>query len=222
MRRAVRQLPDPPPVHSRRAAAEGILARPDMAKPERKAAAQAIETFLAAVFRELGRDAATEPELQGTGARVADAFVDELCAGYAVDTRALLAKHTIDASAPSLVVLRDIPVVTTCPHHLLPAVGTADVAVQTASRIIGIGAVGELVDAHARRLTLQEHIGERVVADLDAALAPSWVACRILLSHGCMIARGSRPVGTKVETMALRNVDPATAIAVFRGQEGAS
>lgn len=195
-----------------------------MSTSDRNAAAQAIETFLGAVFRALGRDAATEPELQGTGARVADAFIDELCAGYRVDTRALLAAHAIDASASSLVVVRDIPVVTTCPHHLLPAVGTADVAVQASARIIGIGAIGELVDAHARRLTLQEHIGERVVDDLDAALAPSWVACRILLSHGCMIARGSRPVGTKVETIALRNVDPATAIAVLaaRAPEGAS
>lgn len=184
-----------------------------MAPPDRALAAQAIETFL----RAIGRDPGAEPDLQGTGPRVADAFIDELCAGYAVDTRALLAAHVIDSPSPSLVVLRDIPVVTTCPHHLLPAVGSADVAVQAKSRIIGIGAIGELVDAHARRLTLQEHIGERVVADLDAVLAPSWVACRILLSHGCMIARGSRPIGTKVETIALRNVDPATVAAVLGG-----
>ena len=182
-----------------------------MSTPDRHAAAQAIDTFL----RAIGRDPAAEPDLQGTGARVADAFVDELCAGYAIDTRALLAAHTLDVTAPSLVILRDIPVVTTCPHHLMPAVGTADVAIQATARILGIGAIGELVDAHARRLTLQEHTGERVVADLEAALAPAWVACRILLSHGCMIARGSRPIGTKVETLALRKIDPATAVTVL-------
>ena len=173
---------------------------------DRAAAANAIDAFL----RAIGRDASKEPDLAGTGARVADAFMDELCAGYAVDSRALVEKHAMDASETPLVVVRDIPVVTTCPHHLLPAVGTADVALVAKKRIVGIGAITELVDAHARRLTLQEHIGERVVDDLDAVLAPEWVAVRILLSHGCMIARGSRPIGTKVETMALRRVDAVT------------
>lgn len=182
---------------------------------DRVAAANAIDAFL----RAIGRDAAEEPDLVGTGARVADAFADELCAGYAIDGKALVEKHAIDVDldqgSSSLVVVRDIPVVTTCPHHLLPAVGTADVALSANARIIGIGAIGELVDAHARRLTLQEHIGERVVADLDDVLAPAWVACRISLSHGCMIARGSRPIGTKVETMAARRVDAATVATIL-------
>jgi GTP cyclohydrolase IA len=173
---------------------------------DRAAAANAIDAFL----RAIGRDAKKEPDLAGTGARVADAFIDELCAGYAVDARALVEKHAMDASETPLVVVRDIPVVTTCPHHLMPAVGTADVALVAKKRIVGIGAIVEVVDAHARRLTLQEHIGEHVVDDLDAVLAPEWVGCRILLSHGCMIARGSRPIGTKVETMALRRVDAVT------------
>ena len=182
---------------------------------DRAAAANAIDAFL----RAIGRDATKEPDLAGTGARVADAFADELCAGYAVDARALVEKHAMDASgeAPSIVLVRDIPVVTTCPHHLMPAVGTADVALSAKKRIVGIGAIGEIVDAHARRLTLQEHIGERVVSDLDAVLAPQWVFCRILLSHGCMVARGSRPIGTKVETMALRRVDAATATTILGG-----
>jgi GTP cyclohydrolase IA len=181
---------------------------------DRAAAANAIDAFL----RAIGRDAGKEPDLVGTGARVADAFIDELCAGYAIDGRALVEKHAIDASGgetPSVIVVRDIPVVTTCPHHLLPAVGSADVAMLAKTRIVGIGAIGELVDAHARRLALQEHIGERVVSDLDAVLAPEWIACRLLLSHGCMIARGSRPIGTRVETMALRRVDAATVTTIL-------
>jgi GTP cyclohydrolase I len=188
---------------------------------DRAAAANAIDAFL----RAIGRDAAQEPDLVGTGARVTDAFIDELCAGYAVEGKALVAQHAIDdgdgkgdVETGALVLVRDIPVVTTCPHHLLPAVGTADVALTPKARIVGLGAIAELVDAHARRLTLQEHIGERVVADLDDVLAPAWVACRILLSHGCMIARGSRPVGTKVETMALRRVDAVTVTTILAGR----
>mgnify|MGYP002150954197 CR=1 FL=1 len=47
-------------------------------------AAAAIEAFLRAIGR-------NEADLQGTGGRVADMFLDELCSGYAVDTRKLVA-----------------------------------------------------------------------------------------------------------------------------------
>jgi GTP cyclohydrolase I len=164
---------------------------------DRRAAQAAIEAFL----RAIGRD---EPDLVGTGARVTDMFVDELCAGYAVDTKKLVADSAIAASSPVLVAVRDVPVVTTCPHHLLPSLGTATVAFKATTRILGLGTIAALVDAHARRLALQERIGEAVVADLDAVLAPEWVGCRLVLSHGCMIARGERAVGTRVETVALR------------------
>src|SRR5262245_53136179 len=62
---------------------EGHLERsPSMSPPlDRRAAAAAIDAFL----RAIGRD---EPDVVGTGARVADMFLDELCAGYSVDTRA--------------------------------------------------------------------------------------------------------------------------------------
>jgi GTP cyclohydrolase I len=166
---------------------------------DRNAAATAIDAFL----RAIGRDPASEPDLVGTGARVADAYVDELCAGYAVDTRALLEASLIAATAPGMVVLRDVPVTTTCPHHLLPATGTATIAMHARERIAGIGTLAALLFAHARRLTLQESIGEAVVRDLDHVLAPDWVGCRISLVHTCMVARGERAIGSSVETVAV-------------------
>ena len=168
---------------------------------DRKAAASAIDAFL----RALGRDSSKEPDLVGTGARVADAFADELCAGYSVDTRKLLSASTIATARASdgLVIVRDVPVTTMCPHHLLPATGTATIAMQTRDRLVGLGTLASLVDAHARRLTLQERIGEGVVADIAAVLEPEWVGCRLVLVHGCMVARGERAIGTRVETVAL-------------------
>lgn len=166
---------------------------------DRAAAANAIDAFL----RAIGRDASREPDLVGTGARVADAYVDELCAGYGVDTRALLEASAI-AGGAGLVVLHDVAITTMCPHHLLPATGTATIAMLTRDRLVGVGTLASLVDAHARRLTLQERIGEAVVSDIEAVLAPAWVGCRLVLAHGCMVARGERAVGSRVETVALR------------------
>lgn len=167
---------------------------------DRTAAANAIDAFL----RAIGRDPTNEPDLVGTGARVADAYVDELCAGYAVDTRAILEASAIAGASDGLVVVRDVPITTMCPHHLLAATGTATVAMQTRDRLVGLGTLASLVDAHARRLTLQERIGEAVVADIEAVLQPEWVGCRLLLVHGCMVARGERALGSRVETVALR------------------
>lgn len=168
----------------------------------REAAARAIEAFLTA----LGRDPAREPELVGTGPRVAQAWAEELLSGYAVDVDALLSANVL-AGTSELVVVRDIPVATVCPHHLTPSIGEATVALAPREHLVGLGAVVRLVDAFARRLALQEQIGERVAAALCQHLAPRWAACRIVLRHGCMIARGERAHGSHVETLAVAGAD---------------
>ncbi|MCL2723268.1 MAG: GTP cyclohydrolase I [Polyangiaceae bacterium] len=173
-----------------------------MMSVDRNAAALAIEAFL----RAIGHDPEVLPELAGTGARVADAFADELCVGYRIDTQALVAASVIPAPSPGgLVVVRDIPVTTMCPHHLLPATGTATIAMLARDRIIGLGTFAALVDAHARRLTLQETIGEGVVRDLFDTLDPIWIGCRLVMAQACMIVRGKRAFGSRVETVALRS-----------------
>lgn len=179
---------------------------------DRTAAANAIDAFL----RAIGRDPTRDPDLIGTGMRVTSAFLDELCVGYTVDTRAILAASAIDAEVSSaLVVVRDIPITTMCPHHLMPASGRATVAMQPRKRLIGVGTVASLVDAHARRLALQERIGEGVVDDMQAVLDPEWVACRIVLVHGCMVARGERAIGSNVETLAFRGLTVESAVGVL-------
>jgi GTP cyclohydrolase I len=171
---------------------------------DRNAAAGAIEAFLAA----LGRDPAREPELVGTGARVAAAWADELLSGYGVDIDALLAENVLPGTT-EIVAVRDIPVSTTCPHHLVLSSGFATVAFAPAERLVGVGTLARVVDAFARRLALQEQIGEQVVAVLRKHLSPRWVGCRMVLSHGCMTARGERAHGARVETVALSGGDPA-------------
>jgi GTP cyclohydrolase I len=183
---------------------------------DREAAARAIESFL----RALGRDPDREPELAGTGARVAQAWADELLEGYAVDVDALLAQNVF-AGTSDLVVVRDVPVATTCPHHLMASTGHATVAFAPEEHLVGVGTVARLVHAFARRLALQEQIGERVVAALQKHLAPRWAACRIVLDHACMTARGERVHGARVETLAVSGgeVDPQvvyTALGVGR------
>ena len=70
---------------------------------DREAAARAIDAFL----RALGRDPSREPELSGTGERVANAYADDLCRGYDVDGLALLRSQAIAAPAGTTAAVAD-------------------------------------------------------------------------------------------------------------------
>jgi GTP cyclohydrolase IA len=170
---------------------------------DKQAAARAIEAFLKA----LGRDPAQDAELAETGNRVANAFADDLLDGYRVDVEALVAGNTIHGRT-ELVVARDLSVATVCPHHLMVASGLATVAFAPDEKLIGVGTLAAVVDAFAHRLTLQERVGEQVVAAIARGIAPRWVACKLVLSHACMTARGERKHGARIETFAYAG-DPA-------------
>jgi GTP cyclohydrolase I len=161
-------------------------------------AARAIEEFL----RALGH--VPVGELEGTGDRVASAWIDELLAGESVDPIALLRNGSLDlGDGPrGVVILRDLAVATMCPHHLLPAHGKATIAVLPRRRAAGLGVLAQVVDALARRLTLQEQLGERIAAALFEGLEAEGALCKLALAHTCFVARGERQTGAVVETIA--------------------
>lgn len=177
---------------------------------DRAAAERAIRAFLVA----LGHDPAKAKELEDTPARVAEAFEADLLAGEGVDVRALVRAEStpIPENGPrGLVVVDRIRVATVCPHHLLPGLGHATVAYLPGENLVGIGTIARVVDAYARRLTLQESIGESVVrAFIDTAGARG-AYCRIELQHSCLSARGSREGEARVVTVARAGVPIADA-----------
>jgi GTP cyclohydrolase I len=168
---------------------------------DRLAAERAIEAFL----RAIGRDPDLEPELRGTAARVTAAYVDELCEGYAKDPSSVVRPHLVPhpgAGSTAVVALREVTVTTMCPHHLMPASGVGTIAYAPRDKLVGLGVMAELLDVLAHRLTLQEEIGERVAEVLAVELGARWVACRLVLHHACVSARGERKHGAVAETVA--------------------
>ncbi|KYG08309.1 GTP cyclohydrolase [Sorangium cellulosum] len=169
---------------------------------DRQRAARAIEEFL----RALGRD--VEGELAGTGERVADAWADDLIEGEAIDAAAVLREGAMETGPfeRGLVVARDLSVTTMCPHHLLPGHGTGVVAYLPGARVAGIGTIAHVLDALARRLTLQERIGGQLVDLLVGELGARGALCKLTLTHTCLIARGERKAGAVIETVAVAGV----------------
>jgi GTP cyclohydrolase IA len=164
-------------------------------RPDDAAVEQAVRTLIAAAGDDPRREG-----LRDTPARVARAY-KEWFAGYAVDPAALLERTFGEAEGyEDTILLRDIPLVSTCEHHLAPIIGKAHVAYRPSARVVGLSKLSRLVDAFARRLQLQERLTRQIAGTLDDVLRPRGVAVVIEGSHGCMSTRGVNQHGTTMVT----------------------
>ena len=161
-------------------------------------ASEAIDAFL----RALGHDPSKEHALRGTGARVATLFADQLLDGRRIDPASLCRDSIPVGSGAPMVVLRHVATHVVCPHHLMPALGYADLAYFPGDRVLGLGALGELVDACAHRLVLQEDASCDVARALVDHLGARGAACAMTLRHGCLTHHPPKKRGAKVTTLA--------------------
>lgn len=99
-----------------------------------------------------------------------------------------------------LVLVRDIPFVSLCEHHMLPFHGTAHVGYLPGTRIIGLSKLARLVHYFARSLQVQERLTKQVADWLRDALGPKGVGVVLVAEHQCMTIRGVQAVGTKTVT----------------------
>jgi GTP cyclohydrolase IA len=163
--------------------------------PNRSDVEQAVRTLIAATSDNPYREG-----LRDTPARVARAY-REWFSGYAVDPAQLLHRVFTDAeNYEDTVLLRDIPFVSTCEHHLAPITGKAHVAYRPDGRVVGISKLSRLVDAFARRLQLQERLTGQVARAIEDVLKPRGVAVVIEASHACMSTRGVNQHGVSMVT----------------------
>jgi len=158
---------------------------------------------LEAAVRTLIRGAGDDPDREGlreTPARVVRAY-DEWFSGYRADPAAVLAQ-TFEATDgyDDTVVLRDIPLASTCEHHMAPIQGVVHIAYRPNGRVIGISKLARLVDAFGRRLQIQERLTRQIATTLEAALQPAGVGVVIVARHGCMTTRGVNHPGVAKAT----------------------
>jgi len=172
-----------------------VASREIPVRPTRAEVEAAIQTILAST----GDDPLREG-LIDTPARVARAY-GEWFGGYGVDPSALLERVFTEADGyDETILLRSIPLVSTCEHHLAPILGVAHVGYRPNERVVGISKLSRLVDAFARRLQLQERLTNQIAHALNDALRPRGVAVVIEASHGCMSTRGVRQHGSSMVT----------------------
>ncbi|BBX19992.1 GTP cyclohydrolase I FolE [Mycolicibacterium duvalii] len=160
-----------------------------------------------AAVRELLIAVGEDPDREGlvdTPARVARAY-REIFAGLYTDPDDVL-KTMFDEQHDELVLVKDIPMYSTCEHHLVSFHGVAHVGYIPGEdgRVTGLSKLARVVDLYAKRPQVQERLTAQVADALMRRLDPRGVIVVIEAEHLCMAMRGIRKPGAVTTTSAVR------------------
>lgn len=142
--------------------------------------------------------------LEDTPARVARAY-KELFAGLYTDPDTVL-DTTFDEQHDELVIVKQIPMYSTCEHHLVSFHGVAHVGYIPGEdgRVTGLSKIARLVDLYAKRPQVQERLTAQIADALMRKLNPRGAIVVVEAEHLCMAMRGVRKPGAITTTSAVR------------------
>lgn len=160
-----------------------------------------------AAVRELLCAIGEDPDRHGlvdTPARVARAY-QEMFAGLYTDPDDVL-NTTFDEQHDELVLIKEIPMYSTCEHHLVAFHGVAHVGYIPGldGRVTGLSKIARVVDLYAKRPQLQERLTAQIAEAVMRKLDPRGVIVVIEAEHLCMAMRGVRKPGAITTTSAVR------------------
>ena len=160
-----------------------------------------------AAVRELLIAIGENPDRQGlleTPARVARAY-REMFAGLYTNPDDVL-NTTFDEQHDELVLVKDIPMYSTCEHHLVSFHGVAHVGYIPGEdgRVTGLSKIARLVDLYAKRPQVQERLTGQIADALMRKLNPRGAIVVVEAEHLCMAMRGVRKPGAVTTTSAVR------------------
>mgnify|MGYP006290560655 FL=1 len=159
-------------------------------------AKQAVKTLLSYIGEDPERDG-----LLDTPKRVVKAM-KEMTEGYTEDPSTILGV-TFDVPFDQMVVLRDIPFVSMCEHHMLPFEGTASVAYIPNGRVVGLSKLARVVDTFAKRYQVQERLTQEIADAINDHVDALGVGVIIKSRHTCMQYRGIKKSGLMVTSVTL-------------------
>lgn len=168
---------------------------------------KAIEYHIRGILEALGDDPDREG-LRETPQRVAKMY-SEVFAGMNYTNREIAEMFgktfTQDSEKDDLVVVRDIDVFSYCEHHLaLMYDMKVSVGYFPKGKVIGLSKIARIADMAARRLQLQERLGQDIAEIISLVTGTEDVAVVISGCHSCMTARGIQKPGTKTITETYR------------------
>ncbi|MGV0343385.1 GTP cyclohydrolase I FolE [Corynebacterium lehmanniae] len=168
-------------------------------KFDRERAEAAVRELLIAVGEDPDREGLVE-----TPARVARAY-EEVFAGLREDPKVHLEK-SFSENHRELVLVRDIPIYSTCEHHLVPFYGVAHIGYIPGpeGKVTGLSKLARVADMYAKRPQVQERLTQQIADAIVEKLHASAVIVVIECEHLCMAMRGIRKPGATTTTSAVR------------------
>ena len=166
---------------------------------DRERAEAAVRELLIAVGEDPDREGLVE-----TPARVARAY-EEVFAGLHEDPKVHLEK-SFSENHRELVLVRDIPIYSTCEHHLVPFYGEAHIGYIPGpeGKVTGLSKLARVADMYAKRPQVQERLTAQIADAIVEELNASAVIVVIECEHLCMAMRGIRKPGATTTTSAVR------------------
>ena len=160
---------------------------------------EAIAYHVKGILKALGED----PEREGlkeTPERVARMYA-EVFAGIAYSSHEIaemfgktFSKPETDAGQ-TVVTMKDISVFSYCEHHMALMYDMhVNVSYVPHGKVLGLSKVARICDMAAKRLQLQERLGQDIAEIIMEAAGTPDVGVVITGSHSCMTARGIRNV----------------------------
>jgi len=165
---------------------------------DKQKAENAVKELLLALDQDVNREG-----LKGTPRRVAEMFIAQIN-GSSYDGQWLRVFE--EEKFDELVLVRDVPFVSVCEHHMVFYSGRAHVGYIARKKLLGLSKLARLVYECSRGFTVQERVTSEVADKLYEAIDP--LGCMVVLeaSHGCMSLRGARATGSSTVTSAVRGV----------------
>jgi GTP cyclohydrolase I len=154
------------------------------------------------------------------GAGTPERFVRMLCE---LTTPQEFTFTSFPSEGDEMIVMKDIPFVSVCNHHVIPFVGKAWVGYVPNGNIVGLSKLARTVQFYARRLQVQERLTEQIAQRIEQELRPLGVAVLLEAEHFCMTVRGVQTPGTTTITSKMTGVyadHSKTAKAEFLGLIG--
>ncbi len=187
--------------YAKRELLENALAEDAVVIPNRPSEQEAMDS-VETLIRFIGADM-EDPNCIDTPKRVMKAWRDAWGAGYKMKSEDFLTVFP-NEGYDEMIVVKNIPINSTCSHHLAPIHGFAHIAIIPGKDLIGLSKFARIADMFARRLQLQERLTTQIADEIEELLGPVGVAVYVEAAHMCMSTRGVKIHDSVTVTSALR------------------
>lgn len=148
-------------------------------------------------------DDPTREDVKDTPKRFAKAW-KHYTSGYTKKPEDVLTTFDNPGRIDQLIIIPKIDFYSMCEHHLAPFYGQIHIGYLPNGKILGLSKFARLAEIYARRLQVQERIGEQIAEAVMKHMEAQGVGVIIRGIHLCMRSRGVEKQNSEMVTSVMR------------------